>query len=297
MKKSASLYIIFASVIWASLGIFGTEMSKIGFTSLQISSLRVTGAAIFFVLTMLFTDKSRFKVNIKDLWLFFLMGFGCILGMSVLYFYTLVNTSLPVASILLYTSPIWVIIISAIVFREKITRQKIAALICAFAGCVMVSLNGGEAGKIQVWFFITGLLSGLAYGMYSILGTFALKKYHPYTVTTYSFIFAAVFSWFIANPADTIMVAAVYPDKFTAIMWMVLVGFVTSYLAFMFYTIGLENTPPGKAAVMACTDPLMSTLLGFFVYGQKPSVIGMALIFFAILLVNNFGINKQKNTL
>lgn len=297
MKKSASLYIIFASVIWASLGIFGTEMSKIGFTSLQISSLRVTGAAIFFVLTMLFTDKSRFKVNIKDLWLFFLMGFGCILGMSVLYFYTLVNTSLPVASILLYTSPIWVIIISAIVFREKITRQKLAALICAFAGCVMVSLNGGEAGKIQVWFFITGLLSGLAYGMYSILGTFALKKYHPYTVTTYSFIFAAVFSWFIANPADTIMVAAVYPDKFTAIMWMVLVGFVTSYLAFMFYTIGLENTPPGKAAVMACTDPLMSTLLGFFVYGQKPSVIGMALIFFAILLVNNFGINKQKNTL
>lgn len=297
MKKSSSLFIIFASVIWASLGIFGTEMSKIGFTSLQISSLRVTGAAIFFVLTMLFTDKSRFKVNIKDLWLFFLMGFGCILGMSVLYFYTLVNTSLPVASILLYTSPIWVIIISAIVFREKITRQKLAALICAFAGCVMVSLNGGEAGKIQVWFFITGLLSGLAYGMYSILGTFALKKYHPYTVTTYSFIFAAVFSWFIANPADTIMVAAVYPDKFTAIMWMVLVGFVTSYLAFMFYTIGLENTPPGKAAVMACTDPLMSTLLGFFVYGQKPSVIGMALIFFAILLVNNFGINKQKNTL
>lgn len=296
MKKSASFFIILASVIWATLGIFGTEMSKIGFSSMQITSLRVTGAAIFFVMTLFFTDKSRFKIKIKDLWLFFVMGVGCVLAMSVLYFYTLVNTSMPVAAILLYTSPIWVIIISAIVFKEKITWQKFIALICAFVGCVLVSLNGGETGKIGTWFFITGLLSGLAYGMYSILGTIGLKKYHPYTVTTYTFIFAAIASWFVANPMSTLSVAISYPHKPTVIIWMLLVGLVTSYIPFMLYTIGLGKTSPGKAAVMACTDPLTSTILGFFVYGQKPSVMGMALIFFAILLVNNFGINKQKNT-
>lgn len=295
MKKSASLFIILAAVIWATLGIFGTEMSKMGFSSMQISSLRVTGAAIFFILTLLFTDKSRFKIKLKDLWMFFVMGFGCVFGMSVLYFYTLVNTSMPVAAILLYTSPVWVIIISAIVFKEKITRQKFLALICAFAGCVLVSLSGSEAGNFGVWFFITGLLSGLAYGMYSILGVFALKKYHPYTVTTYTFIFAAISSWFVANPIETLSVAYAYPHKPTVIMWMVLVGFVTSYLAFMFYTIGLKNTSPGKAAVMACTDPLTSALLGFFIYGQKPSFAGMALIFFAIMLVNNFGISSKEN--
>ena len=295
MKKSASFFIVLASVIWASLGIFGTEMSKMGFSSMQITSLRVTGAAIFFILTLFFTDKSRFIIKTKDLWLFFAMGFGCVLSMSVLYFYTLVNTSMPVASILLYTSPIWVILISAIVFREKITWQKFIALICAFAGCVLVSLNGGQTGEIGIWFFVTGLLSGLAYGMYSILGTFALKKYHPYTVTTDTFIFAAISSWFVANPMETLSVAYEYTHKPTVIAWMVLVGLITSYIPFMLYTIGLGKTSPGKAAVMACTDPLTSTLLGFFIYAQKPSVMGMALILFAVLLVNNFGIT-QKNT-
>ena len=296
MKKSASLMILLASVLWATLGIFGTEMSKIGFSSMQISSLRVTGAALFFLLTVYCTEKNKFKIEIKDLWLFAVIGVGCVLGMSILYFYTLVNTSLPVASILLYTAPIWVIIISAIVFKEKITGQKFVALICAFAGCMLVSLNGGGAGKIGLWFFITGLGSGLAYGMYSILGAVALKKYHPYTVTLYTFIFAAISSWFVANPKDTISVAVAYPNKPVVIMWMVLVGLVTSYMAFMFYTLGLLNTTPGKAAIMACADPLTSTLFGIFIYGQRASVLGMARIFLAIGLVNNFGINKQKNT-
>lgn len=296
MKKNAFLMILLASVLWATLGIFGTEMSKIGFSSLQISSLRITGAAIFFILTVWITDKNKFKIKIKDLWLFAVMGVGCVLGMSVLYFYTLINTSLPVASILLYTSPIWVIIISAIVFKEKITLQKFVALICAFAGCILVSLNGGGSGIIGIWFFITGLLSGLAYGMYSILGSVALKKYHPYTVTTYAFIFGAISSWFVANPLEIMAVAIGYPDKPVVIMWMVLVGLVTSYMAFMFYTLGLLNTTPGKAAIMACADPLTSTIFGILIYGQKASFLGMLLIFLAIGLVNNFGISKQKNT-
>ena len=101
MKKNAAFFIIIASVIWALLGIFGTEMSKLGFSSMQITSLRVTGAAIFFIITLLLTDKSRFKIKLKDLWLFIAMGVGCVLSMSVLYFYTLVNTSMPVAAILL----------------------------------------------------------------------------------------------------------------------------------------------------------------------------------------------------
>ena len=148
MKKMASLLIILAGVIWGTMGIFVTEMERMGFGSLQISSVRVTVAALIFIITVLLTGKSRFKVKIKDLWIFFVMGAGCVLGMSTLYFYTIVNTSLSTAAILLYTSPIWVILISAIVFKEKITWQKFVALICAFAGCVLVSYTGGQSGSI-----------------------------------------------------------------------------------------------------------------------------------------------------
>lgn len=293
MKKIASLLIILAGIIWGTMGVFVTEMEAMGFTSLQISSIRVTVAATVFVLTVLITDKSRFKVDIKDLWIFFVMGFGCVLGMSMLYFYTIINTSLSAAAILLYTSPIWVILISAIFFKERITWQKFVALICAFTGCVLVSYTGGEAGSIGIWFFITGLGSGLAYGLYSIFGTVALKKYHPYTVTMYSFIFAAISSWFIVKPWDIITIVQIYPHKLYMIVWMVLVGVVTAYTTFMLYTLGLKYTTPGKAAILACTEPLTATLLGVFMYHQNASLPGILLIIFAILLVNNFGLTEK----
>lgn len=293
MKKFPSLLIVLAGIIWGTMGVFVTEMEAMGFTPLQISSIRATVAAAVFVLTVLITDKTRFKVNIKDLWVFFVMGFGCVLGMSMLYFYTIVNTSLCAAAILLYTSPIWVILISSIAFRERITWKKFVALICAFTGCVLVSYTGSESGKIGAWFFITGLGSGLAYGLYSIFGTIALKKYHPYTVTMYSFIFAAISSWLIVKPLHIISVVNAYPNKLYVIVWMVLVGVVTAYTTFILYTLGLKYTPPGKAAILACTEPLTATLLGVFMYRQNSSLPGIFLIIFAILLVNNFGITEK----
>ncbi len=238
MKKFASLLIILSGIVWGTMGVFVTEMEKIGFSSLQISSIRVSVATIFFALTVLFTDKEKFKINLKDIWLIFAMSFGCVLDLSVLYFYTISNTSLSSAAILLYTAPIWVIIISAIVFKEKITGKKLIALICAFIGCILVS-NGGEKDGMNIWFFLTGLGSGIAYGMYSILGTVALKKYHPYTVTMYAFLFASVSSWFVVKPWDSLTVVLSYPNKLSVIIWMVLVGFVTAYITYMLYTVGL----------------------------------------------------------
>lgn len=49
--------------------------------------------------------------------------------------------------VLLYTSPIFIMVISAIVFKEKITRNKLLALAMVFVGCVLVAglLGGGYA--------------------------------------------------------------------------------------------------------------------------------------------------------
>jgi drug/metabolite transporter (DMT)-like permease len=49
-----------------------------------------------------------------------------------------------------------------------------------------------------------GLGSGIGYGLYSILGTVALRKYSPYTVTTYTFLIAAAGSWAVCGPGDMI---------------------------------------------------------------------------------------------
>lgn len=293
MKKFSSLLIIAAGTLWGMMGIFVNEMGRLGFSSIQTACLRVTVAAAAMIITILISGRQRMKVHIKDLFLFIILGCVCIFGMSLLYFYTIVNTSLSTAAILLYTSPIWVIIISAIFFREKITWQKLTALVLAFSGCVMVSRFGGVHG-IRPVFFITGLASGLAYGLYSIFGTMALRKYHPYTVTAYAFIFAAVSAWIISSPHEIISNIAAYQNKPYLFLMITATGIVTAYAPFMLYTLGLKNTPPGKAAIIACVEPLVATVIGFFMYNQIPSVTGILLIVLAILIVNNFGIKPKK---
>lgn len=285
MKKISAFLILLAGSLWGMMGIFVNETTKLGFSNLQTASIRVFVASVFMFVTVLLTDKSRLKIKFSDIYIFAILGIVCIFGMSAMYFYTIKNTSLSVAAILLYTSPIWVIIISAIFLKEKITWQKLLALFLAFIGCVFVS-GVGSAKSISIALLFTGLGSGLTYGLYSIFGTVALRKYHPYTVTVYAFIFATVASFTVSDPVGIVNIVKNSENTFYTVFLMILTGFATAFLPFMLYTVGLKNTASGKAAIMASVEPLVATIIGFFVYGQSASLIGIIMIILAIVVVN-----------
>ena len=202
--------IILAGCFWGSMGIFVRRLSSYGFTSVQIVSVRVTLAALFFCLLLLVKDRSGFRIALRDLPLFLGLGFGSILFFTVCYFTAISMMPLSTAAILLYTSPIWIMLMSMLFFREKLNKTKIIALLLAFACCVLVSGISGDG--VSLTGLLVGLGAGLGYGLYSILGTVALRKYSPYTVTTYTFLFAAVGSWFICSPADMAGKFAVAPS-------------------------------------------------------------------------------------
>lgn len=72
------------------------------------------------------------------------MGLVSILLFTLCYFRSQQVSSLAVAAILLYTAPTFVVILSAILWKDKITKRKLLALVLAFLGCCFVAgiLNG-----------------------------------------------------------------------------------------------------------------------------------------------------------
>ena len=136
--------IILAACFWGSMGIFVRKLTEYGFSSVQIVSVRVTLAALVFCILLLFKDRSGFKISLRDLQLFLGLGFGSILFFTVCYFSAINIMPLSTAAILLYTSPIWIMLMSALFFREQLTGSKLLALVLAFAGCVLVSGISGE---------------------------------------------------------------------------------------------------------------------------------------------------------
>lgn len=280
LDNGGTLLIMTAGILWATMGIFVRQLTAYGLTSIQISCLRLTVAAVFYVVIMLFQNPSGFRINWRDIPLFFSLGLCGLAIVTCTNFTAIQMMSMSVASILMYTSPIWVMLMSILFFHEKVTRRKLGALIIAFMGCILVSGSGG--GLVTPVGIVLGIISGISYGSYSIIGTVALRKYPPLVVTTYSFLFAAMVMCIIARPSEFVTVYYAAHDKFGLVGWSVALGIVTAVVPHLLYTIGLKTTPASKAAILATIEPMMTTLFGAVIY-KEPLTLGAALGIVCIL--------------
>jgi len=281
------LLIILAGCFWGSMGIFVRRLTSYGFSSVQIVCIRATLAAVIFSGLQLARDRAGFRISPRDLPLFLGLGFGSILFFTVCYFTAITLMSLSAAAILLYTSPIWILLMSVLFFHEKLNRRKILALTLAFAGCVLVSGISGDG--ISLTGLLVGLGAGIGYGLYSILGTVALRRYSPYTVTTYTFLFAAAGSWLICNPADLVSKFSAAPDGTSLLLFCGLTALVTAVIPFLAYTLGLQTVEASRAGIIATVEPMVATLIGVLLFAEPltvSSALGMILILGAVILLN-----------
>ncbi len=287
--------ILLAGCFWGSMGIFVRRLTDYGFSSIQIVAIRVTLAALIFCMLLLIKDPSGFRISVKDIPLFLGLGFGSILFFTVCYFTAITMMPLSTAAILLYTSPIWIMLMSVLFFREKLTGRKLLALALAFAGCVLVSGVSGEGMTLPG--LLVGLGSGIGYGLYSILGTVALRRYSPYTVTTYTFAFAALGAWLICRPAEMLAKFAAAPNLPGLVFFCVLTALVTAVIPFLAYTLGLRTVEASRAGILATVEPLVATLIGVAVFSEPLTLLsglGILLILAAVVLLN--GKTESENS-
>ena len=286
-EKSGSLLIIVAGIFWATMGLFVRALGEFGFTSIQIAAFRLLSAALCFWGILICKEGRRGCIRLKDLPLFLGLGVGSVAMMTCCYFSAIGMLTLSAAAILLYTSPIWVMLMSALFFRERITRAKLLALVLAFSGCVLVSgLNGGNVSAAGV---AVGVLSGVAYGLYSILGSIALRRYSPFTVTAWGFSIAALAVLALAHPAQMVAMTASSGRAGAILLLALATGVVTAVIPYLIYTIGLKRVEPSRAAILATTEPMVATILGMVVYGEgmnPASAAGILCILLAIIVLN-----------
>lgn len=278
--KSTAL-ILTGGVLWGIIGLFVRFLTPLGFSAMQLVTLRSYITVAGLVVMLCITDPKQLKIRLRDLWYFIGTGLVSFVFFNTCYFQAMNYTSLSVAAILLYTAPFFVMGMSALFFGEKITRRKVFALILAFVGCVLVSgISGSSALSCQG--FLWGLGAGFGYALYSIFATLALKQYNTLTVITYTFLVASVGATLLCNPVQMTQTLLANPQS----VWMLLLyGISTGAAAYYCYTKGLEHTPPAKASVLATVEPVVATLAGLLL-GESltlTSGIGMVLVLVAVL--------------
>ena len=276
--------VLLAGILWGLIGIFSRALSAAGLSPRSIVLVRNLGGLVLLGILFLCTDRSVFKIQWKHLPIFFGTGIVSVLLFMLCYFSCQRMCSLAVAGTLLYTSPAFVVILSAILWKEKFTGKKLAALLIALLGCTFVT--GLWTGELTVTLSgaLFGVGSGLFYGLYSIFGRYALEHYKPYTVTFYTFAFAGIGSLLVMKPAELTAGLAVPGAVWYAVGLVV----VSTVLPFLLYTRGLAKLESGKAAILACIEPVTSAIVGILVFSEPMNlsvVLGLVCILISVYIL------------
>lgn len=284
-NKSGALLIILAGACWGSISIFINYLADAGLGTMQISFLRQMLASIVFCIALFFRDRSKFKIHMHDLPILIAVGIACGVMFNFFYFYTIINSRASIAVVLLYTSPIFVMIMSRLFFKERFTQWKIEALVLTVTGCVLVTGIIGEGYTPPVIAIITGVLTGFSYALNNILTSAAVKKNDPETVTMYTLLFSFVFLIPFSGGRELVNICAANPNVLLVAFLMCL---VTAVAAQYFFSMGLQRIESGKASIYAASEPIVGTLVGIIIFHEESNflkILGIVMVIAAIFLI------------
>ena len=232
---------------------------------------------------------------LADWWLYVGIGVG-LFGAAAAYYAAMVLTSESTAVVLMYTSPIYVLIFSVLFFGERLTPLKLLGVAGMLLGCCFVSgIFEGFSGNLAG--ILLGLLAGVSYGAYNIFTKIALRRNcAPMSTTLYGFAVMAVLAVCTCDPAG--IFPKMMQDPAVLIPLSVGLGVVTYVVPYFLYTLALRDLPAGTASALGIIEPMSAALFAFLLLeGNDPSVlsvIGILLILGCVLLLSRPELEKKK---
>lgn len=289
----SAIYVLAAGSLWGFMGLLVRTLNIVGLGSMDICFIRGAVAFICMLSGLLIFDRKALKIRLKDVWCFVGTGAFSVAFFNYCYFKTMTLASLSVAAVLLYTAPTFVMLMSAVLFKERLSGIKLAALGLAFVGCAFVSGIVGGGGTLSATGILYGLGAGFGYALYSIFGRYALERnYSSVTISFYTFLFATVATFFFVDAGAVFVTLGSSAGLLVKTVLLVLMVTLLPYLS---YTKGLDGMENGTASVLASIEPVVATLVGVFIYKEEmtlQNLIGICLVLGSIVLIN---VNTKKN--
>ena len=268
-----------AASIWGTLGFFAKILyaEGVSFEALVAVRASVGWAAMLLFVLLTWEVRSR-RVTGRDFLFLVPLGLVGIGAFYLLYFFTVRESTVGTAAILLYSSPAFVALLAWIFLKETLGPLRLLALALTFGGIFLV-VGGYEPGTLEVSLPVlaTGLLSGLTYGLYSIFGKPLAGHLEPAIILSYALGFGSVLLVLAALPTFHTLVGL----SSSSYALLVMLAVVHTALAFGLYTVGLKRLDAGQAAIVATVEPVVAGAIGVVLLGEELTalkVIGALLV-------------------
>jgi len=259
--------------------------------------IRVLGATILFWILSLFLSKQ--KIERSDFFRIFLAAvFGVCLNMLA-FFKGLSMTSPINASVIMVTSPIIVLILSAIILNERITLIKVLGILIGLIGAVILIVYGQSItpGDNPFYGNILILVNATSYGLYLVIVKKLTQKYNAITLIKWLYLFGLI----LVIPFGFNEVQEINWHKIPTIIYYN-IGFVvvfTTFVAYLFNLFALTKLKPTTLSAFIYLQPLIAS--AYALAAEKDSlnavkIIAAILIFAGVYLVTKSNSKPSLNS-
>lgn len=278
-----------AASLWATFGIFAKHLYAVGFAPLELASVRAAvGFAGFALLLLprLLRRGRRTPIGARDVAFFAAYGIAGYALFTFVFFAALERTTVAIAVALLYTAPAFVVLMSAVLWKERIGRRRLFALGLVLSGVVLVT--GAAGGLLRGTASVSpaalafGIGAGATYAIYTMFSKVATQRYGPPTALFWSFAFASLALGLAAPPYVPFLRAPEHTLTLLAL------GIVPTLIAYALYLRGLRELRASTAAMLASVEPVIATLLAAALLHERLDLlqaIGMALVVTAAIVL------------
>lgn len=275
-----------AAVLIGSLNLFSKNLLEAGFTPLDVSICRegVT-AAVFFVILLL-TDRSAFRIRLRDLWIFVLFAL-----FNVLSNFFLFNAQdlipLGTAAVLELTNPYFIMIFAFFLFGDKVTKRKLLAAVIEFLGCIFIIGVMEDPGSISAMGVIFGLLSGVTLAAFT-LGSRCVEKLN-YSENTTMFYFFFLSSVLLVPFADFGHISGILSDNVDLWAYMLMMGVLGTLIPNYLVIIAVRRMDPAVLTMIITSSIVLSTVYGVVFFGDKLDlmiIIGIVMVLVALVILD-----------
>jgi drug/metabolite transporter (DMT)-like permease len=258
----AHLALLTANLIYAASFTIAKNVTNGPIHPFGLVLLRVSGAVILFWLTgLLFV---REKAEKKDIPRFALLAIVGVAINQLLFLKGLSLTSPISAAIMMITTPILVLIIAAVVLRERITALRVIGIFIGFAGAIILMIgkthSGGKSDNTFGDLFI--FINALSWGTYLVLVKPLVKKYHTVTILRWVFFFG----WFLVFPFGLTEFREVNWQGMTQMDWFnaLFVVIATTFVAYLLNTYALKELSPSVVSTYIYLQPLLAAAIALY---------------------------------
>jgi drug/metabolite transporter (DMT)-like permease len=295
MRKETKGYllVILGATFLGTIGIFGRLIYLHESDPLTVVTFRalIAFALLFFAKIVL--DPDSLRIRRSDFIYFAIYGLLSVTLCFLLFFYAIKFTTIATATILLYTYPAFIVILSTIFLKEELTRSKLFALLLTFLGCILVvQVYFPSELKLNLKGIICGLGAGLGAGLYSVMGKKAVERYSALTVVTYALGFGSFF--LVIARGVRPLYAVNYPTM--TWVWIFALAIFSTLLGYSIYTRGLKYIEASRAGIVATWEVVVASFLAFVIFGEKLSVLqifGVLFIFLGIFIIRTHPEKRQ----